>query len=68
MSVEIVITKHAKEKMALHGITNEQVKIAIKHGAKVNQTDGFLASYTYIKVAYKKVAETTYKIKTVFVE
>lgn len=68
MSVEIVITKHAKEKMALHGISKEQVKVAIIHGAKVNQTDGFLASYTYIKVAYKKIDEKTYKIKTVFVE
>lgn len=63
----LLFTKHSKEKIILHGITKEQVKIAIERGAKVRQTNGFLASYAYIKVAYKKVGESTYKIKTVFI-
>lgn len=66
--IEIKITKHAKEKMAVCGITKWQVKTAIQQGAKFSQTDGYLASYTYIKVAYKKIGGNCYKIKTVFVD
>ena len=65
--IVLLLTKHAKEKMAVHGITKEQVKQVIGRGATVKQTDGLLASYTYLKVAYKKVADGVYKIKTVFV-
>lgn len=67
MPIEIIISKHAKEKMVIHGITKEQIKVAIERGAKIKQTEGYLASYTYLKVAYKKIGENTYKIKTVFV-
>lgn len=66
--IQLVLTKHAKEKMAMLGITKEQVKIAIQQGAKIKQTEGHLASFGYVKVAYKKIGETMYKIKTVFVE
>ena len=66
--IELKITKHAKEKMIIHGISKEQIKIAIQRGAKVKQTEGYLASYTYIKVAYKKIGANIYKIKTVFVD
>ncbi len=65
--LRITITRHAKEKMMMHGITPEQVKRAIQQGAKSRQTDGYLASYTYLKVAYKEIGENYYKIKTVFV-
>ena len=53
----IQISKHAKEK----------IKRAIKMGSISRQTDGYLATYTYIKVAYKKRGDV-YRIKTVFVE
>lgn len=66
--IVLKITKHAKERMIYHGITKEQVKLAIQRGAKVQQTDGYLASFQYIKVAYKKTSENVYKIKTVFVD
>ncbi len=62
------ITRHAKEKMIIHGINKEQVKRAIQWGAKSRQTDGYLASYTYLKVAYKEIGDNCYKIKTVFVK
>lgn len=65
--VRIIITKHAKEKMVICGITKEQIKIALMQGARSPQTDGYLASYGYIKIAYKKI-DGLYKIKTVFVE
>ena len=62
-----VLTKHAKERMVINGISKEQIKIAIQHGAKVKQTAGFLASFTYIKVAYKEIGDKVYKVKTVFI-
>ena len=63
----IQISKHAKEKMDIEGIDEEQLRRAIKMGSKSMQTDGYLATYTYIKVAYKKRGDV-YRIKTVFVD
>ena len=63
----IVLTRHAKEKMVVHGITKEQIKRTIQQGAKMKQTDGYLASYAYVKVAYKEIGKNMYKIKTVFI-
>ena len=53
--------------MAVEGIDQDQIKRAIKMGSKSRQTDGYLASYTYIRVAYKKRGDV-YRIKTVFVD
>lgn len=61
------ISKHAKEKMDIEGIDEEQIKRAIKMGSISRQTDGYLAAYTYINVAYKKRGDV-YRIKTVFVD
>lgn len=61
------ITKHAKEKIDIEGIDEEQIRRAIKMGSISRQTDGYLATYTYIKVAYKKIRDV-YRIKTVFVD
>ena len=61
------ITEHAKEKMLIYGITSEQIIKTIKQGAKFQQTDGFLAKYSYLRVAYKKRGDT-YRIKTVYIE
>ncbi len=63
----IQISNHAKEKMDIEGIDEEQIKRAIKMGSITRQTDGYLASYTYIRVAYKRRGDM-YRIKTVFVE
>jgi len=65
--VIIQISKHAKEKMDVEGIDEEQIKKAIKMGSITRQTEGYLASYTYFKVAYKRKGNI-YRIKTVFVE
>lgn len=61
------ISQHAKERMDREGIDEEQIKRAIKMGSITKQTDGYLASYTYMRVAYKKRGEV-YRIKTVFVD
>ena len=61
------ITQHAKERMVMHGITKEQVIKTIKEGARFEQTDGFLAKHSYIRIAYKRRGNQ-YRIKTVFIE
>lgn len=62
--MELVLTLHAKEQMVERGVTKQQVIDTIKKGSKVVQTDGFLASYSYIKVAYK-IRGDKYIVKTV---
>jgi len=62
----IKITKHAQDKMIFLGITKDQIKNAILRGSKFKQTDGYLAVYGYIKVAYKIIGKDIYKIKTVY--
>lgn len=68
MSILLKITKHANDKMMWLGINEEQIKKAILQGAHFKQTDGNLAKYTYINVAYKKLNENKYLIKTVYVD
>jgi len=63
----IQISKHAKEKMDILGIDEDQIKRAIKRGSISMQTDGYLATFTYIKVAYKRKGNV-YRIKTVFTD
>ena len=62
----IKITKHAQDKMIFIGITKDQIKNVISRGSKFKQTDGYLAVYGYIKVAYKIIGKDIYKIKTVY--
>lgn len=66
--MKLLITKHAKERMADKAVSKEMIMDAIKKGAKVRQTNGYLASHGYIKVAYKIIGDEHYKIKTVFIE
>jgi len=64
----ILLSKHAQDKMALLGITKQQIKDVITKGSKFKQTDGYLSIYTYLKVAYKELKPDVYYIKTVFIE
>ena len=66
--MRLIITRHARDQMIERGIDEEQIKIAILRGAKIVQTDGCAAQYTYIRVAYRIIEEDTYKIKSVMVE
>ena len=63
---DIIITRHAQEKMHIEGLGVDQVIEALERGSKYQQTDGFLAVYSYYSVAYKKLG-TKYLIKTVFI-
>lgn len=68
MSITIKMTKHAKDKALWFGITEEEIKNVIIKGSKFKQTEGYLSIYTYIAVAYKKISEGVYKIKTVYIQ
>ncbi|MBI4149652.1 DUF4258 domain-containing protein [Candidatus Woesearchaeota archaeon] len=65
--MEILVTEHAKQQMIIRGVSVEQVKLAIQKGSRIKQTDGYLSSYTYLMVAWKRLGEY-YKIKTVMVK
>ena len=64
--MNLILTLHAKEQMVERGISKRQVIDTIKKGSKVVQTDGFLVSYSYIKVAYK-IKGDKYIVKTVMI-
>lgn len=66
--MNIILGKHALDKKMLHGITTDEIKRCIKRGGKARQTNGFLASYTYFKVAYKKLGDDVYFIKTIYIK
>ena len=65
--MELIITSHAQQRMDRHGITPEQIRLTLQRGAKFQQTDGLVAIYTYVRVAYKIVGDK-YIIKTVMIE
>lgn len=62
---DLIVTKHAQEKMHVEGISVQQIIEALERGSKYQQTDGILAVYSYYSVAYKKLG-SKYLIKTVF--
>lgn len=64
--MRLILTLHAKEQMVERGISRQQVIDAIKRGSKTAQTGGFLASYGYVKVAYKVMGDD-YIVKTVMI-
>ena len=66
--MEIQLTRHAQEKMDLLGIEESLLIECLAKGATTKQTDGYLASYTYLQVVYKIKPDGTYKIKTIFIE
>lgn len=65
--MKLIITKHAQERMDINGISDEQIKIAIQRGARIPQTEGFVAVYTYIRVAYKICGDACI-VKTIMIE
>ncbi|MEK6960161.1 MAG: DUF4258 domain-containing protein [Nanoarchaeota archaeon] len=65
--MRLILTRHAQEQMDARGIDKEQIKTAIARGSKTPQTDGLVARYTYIRIAYK-VTGDEYIIKTVMID
>ena len=63
---DLIISKHACDKMLVEGISEEQICQALERGSRFTQTEGYLAVYSYFSVAYKRLGNK-YKIKTVFI-
>ncbi|MBI4439762.1 DUF4258 domain-containing protein [Candidatus Woesearchaeota archaeon] len=63
---DLLITKHAQDKMNIEGISVTQIIEALERGSKFEQTEGLLSVYRYFSVAYRRI-DTKYIIKTVFV-
>lgn len=57
-TMSIILTKHARERMASRGISLAEVKNAIVKGSKRIQDGKIVATYRYFEVVYKKVEET----------
>ena len=55
-TMSIILTKHARERMVLRGISLEEVKDAIMKGGKRIQDGKIVATYRYFEVVYKKVS------------
>ena len=66
--LKVIYSKHANDKRILYGLTKEQVERAIKRGATAKQTDGYLASYREIKIAYRKPDKEVCYIKTIYID
>lgn len=62
---DLLITKHAADKMLIEGIGINQICAALEKGGRFQQTDGYLSIYNYFSVAWKRVGDK-YKIKTVY--
>ncbi len=67
-SIRIVLSKHANDKRILYGLSKEHIKRCILRGGKIKQANGYLASYTYLKVAYKKIGKNLYYVKTIYIK
>ncbi|MBI2105907.1 hypothetical protein HYT56_03660 [Candidatus Woesearchaeota archaeon] len=65
--MKIIYSKHANDKRILYAFTKEQIERAVKLGATTKQTDGYLASYKELRIAYKKLDKKIYYIKTIYV-
>ncbi len=62
--MKYVFTEHAREQMMTRGVEPHEAIRVIEQGSKTRQTDGLLASYGYIQVAYKVRGTVTF-VKTV---
>ena len=67
VTLRLAITNHARQQMFDRGIDEEQIKIVIKRGSKIKQTDGFKSIHSYIGVCYKIRGEL-FIIKIVTIE
>lgn len=66
--IKIIYSKHANDKRMLYGLTKEQIGRAVQRGATTPQTDGYLASYREIRIAYKKLGKNVYYLKTIYTD
>lgn len=52
MALEVVYSRHARQRMVLRGISRPEVEAAIRSGAKSKQEGRVISSYRYFEVVY----------------
>lgn len=62
MALEVVYSRHARQRMVLRGISRTEVEAAIRAGAKSRQEGRLVASYRYFEVVYVVRAERVFVI------
>ena len=66
MAGRILYSRHARQRMILRGISEREVRDAIRKGTKRTQDDKIGASYTYFEVVYVVRGENTFVITVQF--
>ena len=66
MAGRILYSRHARQRMILRGISEREVRDAIREGTKRTQDDKIVASYTYFEVVYVVRGENTFVITVQF--
>jgi hypothetical protein len=65
--MRLILTAHARDQMLDRGVTRKMVERTLRRGSKIRQTDGLLATYEYVRVAYHVVGDA-YIVKTVMIK
>lgn len=52
MTLEVLYSKHARQRMVLRGISASEIESAIQFGSKTRQDGRVLATYRYFTVVY----------------
>ena len=66
MAGRILYSRHALQRMILRGITEREVRDALRKGTKRTQDGRIVASYTYFEVVYVVRGEITFVITVQF--
>ncbi|MAF35354.1 hypothetical protein CMO91_05940 [Candidatus Woesearchaeota archaeon] len=64
--MDIVLTKHAQDMMIERGVSMVLLRQALARGSKYKQRSGWLATYSYVIIAYH-VKRNCYIVKTVMI-
>ncbi|MEK6904100.1 MAG: hypothetical protein AABW87_00740 [Nanoarchaeota archaeon] len=56
---KLILNEESKRKMLILGLTKDQIKHILAHGAKVRFMDRTWKSHAHIKVAYKNFEDIT---------
>ena len=52
MTLRVLYSRHAVERMVLRGISRREVEAAIRSGSKSRQRDRIIAAYRYFEAVY----------------
>lgn len=66
MAGRILFSRHARQRMILRGISEREVRDAIRKGSKRRQDGKIVAAYSYFEVVYKVRGEETLVITVEF--